>query len=271
MPVTKVALRGVQETSLITLHARAIQSRWPKPILPDRWAEQAVAQLDYDFAKLKVGVWMASLIGARASQLDSWTKDFLARHSEANVLHLACGLDSRVFRVNPPESVAWFDVDFPDVIELRQQLYPERAGCRVFASALSNLDWLAEVRKSCPTLIIAEGLVMYLTEDALQQLFHRLIDHAGHGQLAFDSHSRQAVEKLRQKNWNVRGTGAKFEWGLGDAAEVSQLDPRLSLITERQAHQLTGMHRAPWRARLLVRALDLVPAMRMMRCVRCQF
>ena len=267
----KVALCDVKATSLITLHARALQSRWANPILPDPWAAEAVAQLDYNFAAFKVGIWMASLVAARARQLDSWTNDFLAQQPECNVLHLACGLDSRVFRVNPSASVAWFDVDFPEVVALRQRLYPERAGCRVIASPLSNLDWLREVPVDRPTLIVAEGLVMYLTEDELKQLFSRFIDHSGTGQLAFDSHSRQAVQKLREKKWSVRGTGATFQWGLGDAAEVTKLDPRLALMTERQAHQLTGFRRAPWRARLLIRALDLVPALRMMRCVRCRF
>lgn len=271
MQPTKVELRGVKETSLITLCSRALQNRWANPILPDPWAKDALRQLDYDFAKFKVGVWMVSLTAARACQLDVWAKDFLAQHPECNVLHLACGLDSRVFRVNPSPSVAWFEVDFPEVIELRQRLYPERTACRVIAAPLSNLDWLNEIPAHRPTLIVAEGLVMYLTEDELKRLFGRLIDHTGRGQLAFDSHSRQAVEKLRQKKWNVRGTGATFQWALGDAAEVSKLNPRLYLITERQAHQLTGFGRAPWRARLLIRTLDLVPAMRMMRCVLCGF
>jgi O-methyltransferase involved in polyketide biosynthesis len=271
MQSTKVELRGVKETSLITLYARALQSRWATPILSDPWATEAVARLNYNFEAFKIGIWMTSLVAARACQLDSWTKDFLAQHPGANVLHLACGLDSRVFRVDPPTSVAWFDVDFPEVVELRQRLYPERAGCRVISSPLSNLDWLREVPTHRPTLIVAEGLVMYLTEDELKQLFGRLIEHTRTGQLAFDSHSRQAVEKLRQKKWNVRGTGATFQWGLGDATEVSKLDPRLTSITERQAHQLSGFHRAPWRARLLIRALDLVPALRMMRCVLCRF
>ena len=256
---------------MITLYARSLQSHWANPILSDPWAAEAVARLDYNFEAFKVGIWTASLVAARACQLDSWTKDFLAQHSDSNVLHLACGLDSRVFRVNPSASVAWFDVDFPEVIALRQQLYPERAGCRVISSPLSSLDWLSEVPTHRPTLILAEGLVMYLTEAELKQLFGRLLDHTGTGQLTFDSHSRQAVEKLRQKKWNVRGTGATFQWGLGDAAEVNKLDPRLSLITERQAHQLTGMCRAPWRVRLPVRALDLSPMMRMMRCVLCRF
>ena len=47
----------------------------------------------------------------RAKQLDDWCTDFLQRHPDAVVLHLGCGLDGRVFRLDPPPSVLWFDVD----------------------------------------------------------------------------------------------------------------------------------------------------------------
>jgi len=61
------------------------------------------------------------------------------------MLHLGCGLDSRVYRIDPPASVRWFDVDYPEVIALRRHLYPERAGYRVIGSSLADLSWLAEV------------------------------------------------------------------------------------------------------------------------------
>jgi len=271
IPPTKVALREVKETCLITLYGRSLQSRWPNPILPDRWAEETVARLDYDFDRLKVGAPMASLVAARASQLDSWTRDFLAQHPESTVLHLGCGLDSRVYRVDPPATAAWFDVDFPEVIELRQGLYPARASYRMVRGSLLDLGWLAEVPKHCRTMIVAEGVFMYLSEDAIKRLLSRLTDHAGRGQLAFDAHPHQLVQKLAGRKWNVRGTGARFQWGLGTASDVSKLDPRLGLIAEQRAHKLAGMRRAPWSVRMLVRAMNVVPSLRIMRCVLCHF
>jgi O-methyltransferase involved in polyketide biosynthesis len=43
---------------------------------------------------------------------------------DAVVLHLACGLDSRVLRIDPGPTVAWFDLDQEPVIDLRRRLYP---------------------------------------------------------------------------------------------------------------------------------------------------
>jgi O-methyltransferase involved in polyketide biosynthesis len=66
--------------------------------------------------------WIAA---TRAATFDLLTTRFLADHPDAVVLQVGCGMDSRAFRVNPPASVQWFDVDFsvdfiwkkiPDVI-----------------------------------------------------------------------------------------------------------------------------------------------------------
>jgi O-methyltransferase involved in polyketide biosynthesis len=130
---------------LITLYARAMVSRSRNPILADSWAEEAVSRIDYDFESLHVGGLRACLVAIRAKQLDLWTTRFLMDRPDATVLHLGCGLDSRVFRVDPPEGVRWFDVDYPEVIDMRRRLYPQRAGCRMVPASLEQLDWLEVV------------------------------------------------------------------------------------------------------------------------------
>jgi hypothetical protein len=60
-----------------------------------------------------------TIVATRAATFDLLTTRYLADHPDATVLHLGCGMDSRVFRVDPPASVQWFDVDYPDVIDLR--------------------------------------------------------------------------------------------------------------------------------------------------------
>ncbi|CCV05358.1 Tetracenomycin polyketide synthesis O-methyltransferase tcmP (fragment) [Mesorhizobium metallidurans STM 2683] len=61
------------------------------------------------------------------------------------MLHLGCGLDTRIFRVDPPQGVEWFDVDYPEVIELRRKLYPSRDHYHRVASSVTEPDWPAEV------------------------------------------------------------------------------------------------------------------------------
>ena len=99
----------------------------------------------------------------RAKAFDDWTSPFIDRHPDAIVLHLGCGLDSRVFRVDPPAAVSWFDVDLPEVIELRRRLYPARDdGYRLIGASVTDLGWLREMPRDRPAMVVAEGLMPYL-------------------------------------------------------------------------------------------------------------
>ena len=105
-----------------------MESRSPVSLLRDRLADQALARLDYDIKPLDLGPDGAISMAIRARVLDDWTTAFIEKHPNAVVLHLGCGLDSRVFRVDPPPEIAWFDVDFPEVIDIRKRVYPAREG-----------------------------------------------------------------------------------------------------------------------------------------------
>ncbi len=187
------------------------------------------------------------------------------------MLHLGCGLDSRVYRIDPPASVRWFDVDYPEVIALRRHLYPERAGYRVIGSSLADLSWLAEVPGDRPAMIVAEGVTMYLTEEIMKALLNRLTDHFPSGQMAFDAHTPQLVRWITKTGANVRGTGAAFGWGIDTPEDIKHLEPRLELITELRAHDLAAYSRMPWTMRTLVRVMDFIPALRVMRCLLYRF
>ncbi len=128
MSTEKVHFTKERETLLVTLQGKALQSLMEDPVLPDKWAVEAVSRIGYDFDKLKTRNYESRLIAIRSREFDNWTSSFLGRNPSGTVLHLERGLDSRVFRVNPPSGVRWFDVDYPEVIELRRRLFPERAG-----------------------------------------------------------------------------------------------------------------------------------------------
>ena len=60
----------------------------------------------------------------RSARFDNWAAQFLAAHNRATVLHVGCGLDTRVFRLDPGSGVEWYDIDYPNVISIAKQLYP---------------------------------------------------------------------------------------------------------------------------------------------------
>ena len=273
-PPERALLTKEKATGLITLRARAQESRSGRGVLHDPWAERAVALLGADTVELEVHPWRAAVLAARARQLDLWTADFLARHADATVLHLGCGLDSRVFRVDPPASVRWFDVDYPDVIATRERIYPGpsgRPGYLTIGASLAETDWLAQVPRDRPAWVLAEGVTMYLAEEVLHGILEAVTAHFPEGEVAFDAHGRRLVQGAARKGFTVGNTGAAFVWGLDDPADIVRLAPRLRPVERLPVRELARRFHLPLSLRATMRAADLVPALRAFSLYRFRF
>ncbi|HEX6446511.1 MAG TPA: class I SAM-dependent methyltransferase [Streptosporangiales bacterium] len=211
-------LRGAKGTLLYTLYGRALDNRAAHPILGDRWAGEVIEKLGGVTWRMRMGATDRYVIAIRADRLDGWTRRFLDAHPDANVLGLGCGLDSRVFRIDPAPTVRWYDVDYPEVVELRRRVYPERAGYRMIGSSVTDLDWLDEVSADRPTLVVAEGLFMYLPKDDARRLVATVAERFPSGELAFDVMVPWSARFSRLFGLHVWGTNDPHEiegWGRG--------------------------------------------------------
>jgi O-methyltransferase involved in polyketide biosynthesis len=257
-------LNGVQKTLLYTLYYRALDQRSKAPIVGDTWAADVLDRITpvnrrgLLTAKLGASGRFPPLL--RARRLDDWTRQFLARHPDASVLHLGCGLDSRAFRLDVPETVRWFDLDFPDVIALRRGLYPRRAGYELLAYSATDPGWLDEIPVDRPTLMVAEGVMPYLTPADVRELFARLTDRLPSGELVFDG-----VAGLTARMTKL------FQWTLGDPREIERWNPHLRLVDV--VAWAAEFERIPQRGyRALFRMMNKVPAIRDgMRMLRYRF
>jgi len=272
----KIQFTKEKETMLMTLSGRAIQSQWKNPILRDPWAEEAMRHIDYDLSKQLTGVasWSMwkdigpTIIATRAATFDLLTTRFLADHPDATVLHVGCGMDSRVFRIDPPAGVQWFDVDYPDVIALRRQLFPEprvashrNAAYHMIGAQLDDLRWMDDVPRDRPGLFIAEGVLHYLSETEVKALFNAVVAHFPGGQMIFDICNSFIVKRAGS---NVGGTGATYKWGLDDPQDIKQLEPKLELIKEFKPSEQVAFSRFPLWWRVLYRIQEVNPTLRRM-------
>ncbi|WP_082559876.1 MULTISPECIES: class I SAM-dependent methyltransferase [unclassified Lysobacter] len=252
-----VELQGSQLTLLITLYAKALDNRTAKPLLRDELADEVVRRIDYDFSRFQLNAGQISGLALRAKVLDDWAREWLAQHPDTIVLHLGCGLDTRVFRINPRSDLDWIDIDYPDVIQLRRELLPERYGSyRMLAMDVSDPDWLAPIAGGRPALIISEGLFPYLSESAARALVQRVIDRFPRGQWLCDIYSRLAL-RLLQRSWVARSTGARFgDWGFDDPREMEEWHPRLAFVDEPRLHERAGLAGLPAGQRWLYSVYD---------------
>lgn len=233
----KIHLPNERATYLPTLYGKALDSRAERPILGDTFADEVVHKIDFDFGKLRLAKGGSITLPIRAKQLDGWAREFLAAHPSAIVLHLGCGLDSRVFRIDPPVTVHWFDVDLPDVIDLRRQLYPERHDYTLIGASVTDLSWLDMVPGDAPVLVVAEGLMMYLPEEQGVALLDRIVSQFPGGEIIFDAYSKLTervltwVAPLIARSTTLSGDGEPLAlpWGIDDPHKLEMQVPGLKL------------------------------------------
>ena len=258
-----VDLSGAPQTMLATFYAKALDADFEKPILGDRWAKDIVDRIDYDWSKTTITARTSPSVTTRSAHFDNWARQFLAVHPQATVLHLGCGLDSRCYRLDPGPGVEWYDVDYPDVAELRRQLFPPRERCHVVGASVTDPVWLADIPADRPTLMIGEGLTMYLTEADGVALLRRIVDHAPSGELQFDAFSRFGI-KTQWTNAVVKRSGATLYWGIDGPDEILEAVPGLRLLQWESPFDSATFQDVSWPYRLMARVMSVSSKLRYM-------
>lgn len=221
-----VRLGTVEKTLLWTVYIKVLDFRNDPPLLGDAWAVDTLDRLKFDRRVLRGVGGDRNLVLLRARRIDDWARRWIAENPAGTVLHLACGLDSRALRLGRPREGRWFDLDLPNVVELRQGLLPEPEGYRLLAGSVTEPDWLGEVPSDAPVLIIAEGLIEYLSPDRTRLLLDRLVERFPQGgEIVFDT----------VPGWvsvAARAHGVPM-FGMDDPRTPERWNPKLRLVQER--------------------------------------
>ena len=235
----------------------------------DTKADELVGMIDYDFIKLNS--WgNDNLIVVRAKQYDDWIQEFIKSNPACVVLNLGCGLDTRVTRIRRSSTVSWFDVDFPDVIHLRKHFYADYPGYRMIGSSITDPAWLAEIPTGQPVMIVAEGVLEYLTAEEVRLLLHRLTSSFSHGVIAFDVMNSFAIQSA--KSAANEPTAGLHRWEVNDIREVDALDPKLKRDKALSVFRSPHIGKLPIRYHLLYSSIALIPKFRnMIRLLHYQF
>lgn len=163
----KVTLSGVPETMLQTVYARAKETQ-TRGAVRDEKAVEIIRRLDYDFSLADKDSAMSSGVIARTIVLDKLVKTYLSAHPGAVTVNIACGLDTRCYRMQGYQH--WYNLDLPETIAVREKLLPENG--KISQIAMSAMDdWGGMIRESGDALVIIEGLTMYLSEADVQRIF----------------------------------------------------------------------------------------------------
>lgn len=227
------SLEGVSETLLMTLYARARESQRPNPIIRDEKAVAMVNQIACDFSRLKLHEHDEIAVIMRMRKFDQYVRDFLARNPDAVVVHIGCGLDTRFERADNGR-VEWFDMDMPDVMELRQKLIQSECS-RYHPLAASVFDdvWIENVGRFRPRsfMFVAEGVFPYFEEAQVKSLFLKLRDHFPASEVVCDAHTPFVIwaDNLQLA---YAGVKARLHWRLKNPRDVEAWGEGIYLLDE---------------------------------------
>ena len=247
----KIKLSGVPETMLQTVYARAKESRG-RGVIHDAKAEEIIEKLDDDFSLADKDTAMHSGVIARTIVLDQLTKEWLAKHPGAVVVNIACGLDTRCYRVSGYSH--WYNLDLPETMAVRERLLPENGAISQIAMSAMD-DWGGKIsEQNVPVLVVIEGLTMYLNAKDVQQIFKVISSRFSKATVFVETMNPMIVKRLKERS--IEGSHANFTWGIKNGKALAELLPGFRFVEE---HSLTeGMAVfAP-----IYKLLDKLPAVR---------
>lgn len=258
-----VDLHGAAQTMLTTLYLKALDADFDRPVLGDRYAKNAVDRIDFDWDGLEAPGRWAPLVTVRTAQYDIWARQFLAAHPRATVVHVGCGLDSRVFRLDPGPEVEWYDVDYPEVISLREKIFPTRPHYRLIAASATDPSWLDRIPTDRPVLLLAEGISMYLTEHDGVALLQRVVDRFTSGELQIDFYNWLGI-KSQKTHRLQRQSGSTLHWAVNRPRDILDRVSGVRLLAATTFFDASTFSRVPASFRRGSRLARAVPPLRRM-------
>ncbi|OLT09214.1 hypothetical protein BJF78_31265 [Pseudonocardia sp. CNS-139] len=253
----RIELGAVQETLLIPLYARALESVRPHPMLVDDAAVDLVRSIDYDFARFGRG---PSIVGCvlRSTIFDEWVRAFLRRSPGGTVVEIGAGLNTRFERLDNG-SAHWVEFDLPDVMALRQELLADGDRRTRLAASVVEDGWVdAVLAHPGPYFLVSEAVLLYLAEPDVRTALGHVADRLPGASIAFDT-AGPLMMRTQDQHDTLRHLSARMQWTCADPREVQALEPRLRLVESRGLGDVPRhvMSARPLRRRLGPRAVGL--------------
>ncbi|MCM1092263.1 MAG: class I SAM-dependent methyltransferase [Muribaculum sp.] len=227
----KIKLQGVPETMLQTLYARAEYSKQKNAEFHDGKAEEIVSRMDYDFSAAGKDSAMSQGVIARTILLDRMAGDFIRENPECTVINIACGMDTRAYRLNISGSVRWYNIDLPETIEVRRRFLEENGHISMIAKSAMDEGWADMIEEpQGRVLVMIEGLVMYLSEQDVKKILSIISNRFHAADVIVEIMNPWVVKNVKEKS--IHRTSARFSWGIKSGKELEKIAPEYTWVRD---------------------------------------
>ena len=232
----KIEKNTVQETLILPLYSRKLCSELYPNLYRDETAVRLIDQIDYDFSVAEKNSrslmqrFGALEVAMRQCDLAWEVREYLKTHPNAAVVNLGCGLDN-TGRACDNGSCKIYNLDFPDVITVRNELLPAGEREQNISCNLNDTAWFSQIDASDGAVFFASGVFYYFLTGQVKALVQAMASAFPGSILVFDAANKTAV-KMIAKTWlksaKIQDVGAYF--AVSDAkSELSPWDNRLQV------------------------------------------
>jgi len=230
----RIEKNTVQETLVIPLYGRKVcAERYPE-MLNDEEAKRIIDRIEYDFdekgklMETKAGLFGALEVAQRQYDLSCEVEDYLKLYPEACVVNMGCGLDTTFTRVDNGKCKG-YNLDFPDIIEIRNELLPAGEREENIAYDLNDFSWFDKIDfdESRGAVFFAAGVFYYFKTEQVKALFSAMAKRFKGGKIVFDACNKIGA-KMMTKTWlkeaDISDVGAYFSVGSIDEIKPWSID-----------------------------------------------
>ena len=232
----KIEKNTVQETLVLPLYSRKLCSELYPNLYRDETAVRLIDEIDYDFSQAEKNSrslmqrFGALEVAMRQCDLAWEVREYLKTHPKAAVVNLGCGLDN-TGRACDNGSCKIYNLDFPDVITVRNELLPAGEREQNVPCTLNDTAWFSQIDASDGAVFFASGVFYYFLTEQVKALVQAMASAFPGSILVFDAANKTAV-KMIEKTWlksaKIQDVGAYF--AVSDAKnELSPWDSRLQV------------------------------------------
>ena len=227
----------VQETLIIPLFGRLVCSEHFPLLFSDPEAKRICESLDYDFSGKRkkmespAGLFGALEVAQRQYDLRCEVESYLNEHPKAAVVNLGCGLDD-TFSKADNGLCSGYNLDFPDVIAVRNELLPAGEREENIACDLNDFTWMDLIDSSNGAVFFAAGVFYYFRTEEVKKLFAAMAERFPGAVLAFDACNERGA-KLMRKTWLREAgiTDVHAFFSLEDETEIRGWSKRFASVT----------------------------------------
>jgi O-methyltransferase involved in polyketide biosynthesis len=241
-------LSVVSQTAILALVGRVVESEKKNPVFNDPMAVLCLERLMSVASqeeknrimkwKKRYAAWPARDAKARAltaRNFDSIASLFIANNPGCTVINLACGLDTRFWRIEN-EKCEYIELDLPEVIELKREILKDQLDYELIGCSVFDTSWIDKVTSNGNSgfLLLAEALFFYLPKQEVIRLLEVIARRFNRSQLVLDmapeKYTKGLWKRMIQIESRVWDIDVSFVSGINHPGEIESYGKGLKVI-----------------------------------------